>query len=354
VVSLWLACSQLVCYRAGMKRRLSITVDLAGADADRARTFAYVEAADEAGVETVFVSEAWGREPFGPLAQLAARTERVTLGTSIVNVFSRTPAALAQHFATLDELSDGRAIIGLGTSGKLVVEEFHGLPFEKPATRLRETIQVIKLLLAGEPLRFQGQVFQFERGFTLRFTPLRPRIPVYLASFRPAGLKVVAEHGDGWLPMMIPLERLAEQVSRVRQMTADAGRAPASVVVKSPGTIIVTSDVPAARLAYKGHLAFYVSRMGVYYYTQLTEMGRGEEVAAIRAAWEAGRSAGGAAAVSDNLLDAFACIVTPDQLDDAVVRLEQQQAAGVDLHQVSLSGITDPTEQRRILEHLVG
>jgi alkanesulfonate monooxygenase SsuD/methylene tetrahydromethanopterin reductase-like flavin-dependent oxidoreductase (luciferase family) len=337
-----------------MLRRLAITVDLAGSDTDRARTFAYVQAADEAGVETVFVTEAWGREAFGQLAQLAGRTERVTLGTSIVNVFSRTPAALAQHFATLDELSNGRAIIGLGTSGKLVIEEFHGIPFEKPATRLRETIQILRLLIAGEPLRFRGEVFTFERGFTLRFTPVRPKIPVYLASFRPAGLKIVAEHGDGWLPMMIPLERLAEQIGKVRAMTAADGRDPAGVVVKSPGAVIVTHDVAAARQAYKQHLAFYVARMGVYYYTQLTEMGRGDEVNAIRNGWDEGRSAGGAAAVSDDLLAAFATIVTPDQLDDAVARIETQKAAGVDLHQVTLTGITDAGEQRRILEHLVG
>jgi alkanesulfonate monooxygenase SsuD/methylene tetrahydromethanopterin reductase-like flavin-dependent oxidoreductase (luciferase family) len=337
-----------------MARRLAITVDLAGTDADRARTFAYVQAADEIGVETVFVSEAWGREAFGPLAQLAGRTERVTLGTSIVNVFSRTPAALAQHFATLDELSNGRAIMGLGTSGKLVIEEFHGIPFEKPATRLRETIQILRLLIAGEPLRFDGDVFKFERGFTLRFAPVRPSIPVYLASFRPAGLRILAEHGDGWLPMMIPLERLAEQVGVVRQMTEEAGRDPASIVVKAPGAIIVTNDVAASRQAYKQHLAFYVSRMGVYYHTQLTEMGRGDEVNAIRNAWDEGRSAGGAAAVSDDLLAAFATIVTPDQLDDAVARLEAQRAAGVDLHQVTMTGIQDRAEQRRILEHLVG
>src|SRR5688572_2437513 len=93
-----------------MARRLSVSVDLAGNDADRKRTYAYVQAADEAGVETVFASEAWGREPFGPLAILADRTSRVQLGTSIVNIFSRTPAALAQHFTTLDEISGGRAI----------------------------------------------------------------------------------------------------------------------------------------------------------------------------------------------------------------------------------------------------
>ena len=337
-----------------MTRRLSITVDLAGSADDRARTCAYVQAADEAGVEIVFVTEAWGREPFGPLAILADRTERIALGTSIVNVFSRTPAALAQHFTTLDEISGGRAIAGLGTSGKLVIEEFHGIPFEKPATRLRETIQIMRLLFAGEPLRFEGQVFTFGRGFTLRFTPFRPTIPIYLASFRPAGMRLVAELADGWLPMMIPLERLADQVAEMRSMVAAAGRDPSSVVAKSPGLVIVTPDVAAARLAQKRNLAYYVARMGVYYHTHLTAMGRGAEVDAIRRAWDEGSSAAGAAAVSDDLSEAFATIVTPDQLDDAVTRLDQQIAAGVDLHQVVISGVDDTAEQRRILEHLVG
>jgi alkanesulfonate monooxygenase SsuD/methylene tetrahydromethanopterin reductase-like flavin-dependent oxidoreductase (luciferase family) len=278
-------------------RRLSITVDLAGGDEDRRRTYAYVQVADEVGVDTVFVTEAWGREPFGPLAILADRTERVKLGTSIVNVYSRTPAALAQHFTTLDEISNGRAIAGLGTSGKLVIEEVHGVPVERSATRLRETIQIMKMLFAGEPLHFDGQVFKLTRGFTLRFTPFRPHIPIYLASFRPAGMRLVAELGDGWLPMMIPLERLADQVAEMRAMVADAGRDPTRVVAKSPGLVIVTTDVAAARLAQKRNLAYYVARMGVYYHTHLTAMGRGAEVDAIRTAWGEGSSAAGAAAV---------------------------------------------------------
>lgn len=337
-----------------MTRRLSITVDLAGDDAARRRTYAYVQAADEVGVDTVFVTEAWGREPFGPLAIFADRTERIKLGTSIVNIYSRTPAALAQHFTTLDEISDGRAIAGLGTSGKLVIEEFHGVPFVKSATRLRETIQIMKMLFASEPLRFEGEVFKLTRGFTLRFTPLRPAIPIYLASFRPAGMKLVAELGDGWLPMMIPLERLADQVGAMRGMVAEAGRDPSAVVAKSPGLVIVTTDVAKARLDQKRNLAYYVARIGVYYHTHLTAMGRGAEVDAIRAAWDEGSSSAGAAAVSDDLSEAFARIVTPDQLDDAVSRLDEQAAAGVDLHQVVISGIEDAGERRRILEHLVG
>jgi alkanesulfonate monooxygenase SsuD/methylene tetrahydromethanopterin reductase-like flavin-dependent oxidoreductase (luciferase family) len=337
-----------------MPRRLSITVDLAGGDEDRRRTYAYVQAADEVGVDTVFVTEAWGREPFGPLAILADRTERVKLGTSIVNIYSRTPAALAQHFTTLDEISNGRAIAGLGTSGKLVIEEFHGIPFERSATRLRETIEIMRMLFASQPLRYDGQIFKLSRGFTLRFTPFRPNIPIYLASFRPAGMKLVAELGDGWLPMMIPLERLADQVGDMRAMVAAAGRDPAAVVAKSPGLVIVTTDVPAARLAQKRNLSYYIARMGAYYHTHLTAMGRGEEVKAVHKGWEENGSTGGADAVSDDLMEAFARIVTPDQLDDAVARLEEQRAAGVDLHQIVVSGVNDVTEQRRILEHLVG
>src|SRR5215470_13946358 len=192
----------------------------------------------------------------------------------------------------------------------------------------------MRMLFASEPLRYDGQIFTFGRGFTLRFTPLRPHIPIYLASFRPAGMRIVAELADGWLPMMIPLERLADQVGEMRAMVAAAGRDPSSVVAKSPGLVIVTRDVAAARLAQKRNLAYYVARMGVYYHTHLTAMGRGAEVDAIRKAADEGVSTAGAAAVSDDLSKAFARIVTPDQLDDAVARLEEQQAAGVDLHQV--------------------
>jgi alkanesulfonate monooxygenase SsuD/methylene tetrahydromethanopterin reductase-like flavin-dependent oxidoreductase (luciferase family) len=167
-------------------------------------------------------------------------------------------------------------------------------------------------------------------------------------------MKLVAALADGWLPMMIPLERLAEQVAEMRSMVQAAGRDPTGVVAKSPGLVIVTTDVAGARLAQKRNLAYYVARMGLYYHTHLTAMGRGAEVEAIRNAWDEGSSTAGAAAVSDDLSEAFARIVTPDQLDDAVARLEEQQAAGVDLHQVVISGVDDLAEQRRILEHLVG
>ena len=333
-----------------MSRRLAVRIEVDGA-LDRERLFDYVRAADDAGVEAVFVPETWGRDAFSTLVQLAERTGRIRLATGIVNVFSRSPAALAQHFATLDELSGGRAIVGLGTSGPRVVEHFHGVPFGRSATRLREVVLIVRTLLAGEPLRFEGSLFRLERGFTLRFDPLRDQVPIYLATFRPAGVRLAAELADGWMPMMIPVDRLADEVGRFRGLVASAGRDPGTVAVRSPGEVIVARDVDAERRRHARTLAYYVARMGDFYQTQLTEMGRGEEVTRIRRAWAESGSEGGAAAVPADLLDALALVGSVEQCRR---RLAEQTAAGVDLHQVRVAGIAAPDELRGLFEQLVG
>jgi alkanesulfonate monooxygenase SsuD/methylene tetrahydromethanopterin reductase-like flavin-dependent oxidoreductase (luciferase family) len=332
------------------RRRLSVRVELDGA-LDRERLFAYARAADDAGVEALFVPETWGRDVFSLLVQLAERTRSIRLGPGIVNVYSRSPAALAQHLATLDEISEGRAVAGFGTSGPLVIEHFHGVPFARPARRLRETIEVFRILAGGRRLRYQGELFRLERGFSLRFTPVRDRIPVYLASFRPAGVRVAAELADGWMPLMIPLDRLPGEVARFRARVAGAGRDPAAVTVRAPGEVVVAADLDAARARYRRTIAFYVARMGEFYATHLAEMGRGEDVAAIRAAWAAGGSAAGGAAVSDDLLGALARI---GDVEACIDRLDEQAAAGVDLHQVAVVDEDDPVRLRRAFARLVG
>jgi alkanesulfonate monooxygenase SsuD/methylene tetrahydromethanopterin reductase-like flavin-dependent oxidoreductase (luciferase family) len=135
-----------------MARRLSIGFNWQG-PLDYDVACRRVRAADENGIDTVWVAEAWGRDCFTILAILARETERVQLGTGIVNTYSRTPAALAQHFATLDEVSNGRMVIGLGTSGHRVIEHWHGVPFQPPLTRLREYVDILRIIFSGEPLR---------------------------------------------------------------------------------------------------------------------------------------------------------------------------------------------------------
>src|SRR6185295_8568430 len=134
--------------------QLAVSVDWQG-NFDRNKVLDRVVAADEAGIDSAWIPEAWGRDCFTLLTLLADRTKRIRLGTGIVNVFSRTPAALAQHFATLDELSNGRMMAGFGTSGANVIEHFHGVTFEPALTRMRETIEIFDTILRHEPLKYE-------------------------------------------------------------------------------------------------------------------------------------------------------------------------------------------------------
>jgi alkanesulfonate monooxygenase SsuD/methylene tetrahydromethanopterin reductase-like flavin-dependent oxidoreductase (luciferase family) len=310
-----------------------------------------VQAAEDGGVHSLWSTEAWGPDALTPLAMAAAWSTRVQLGTGIVNVYSRTPAALAQHFATLDLLSGGRALIGLGTSGAQVVEHFHGVPFGRGLRRLREYIEIISMLLAGTPLNYEGEIFRMSRGFTLRFTPLRPHIPILIASLNPASVRMTARHADGWLPIWIPVEHLAAEVDAFRQTAAAAGRDPAALTVRAPGSIVLTRDVAGARAAARGNLAFYVARMGVFYYRNLSRMLGEDTIAPIKTAWDTNGSAAAAAAVPDGLAQAMTFVT--DSVAAARERLAQQQAAGIDLHQVSVDAET-PQEQAKLYAALAG
>jgi F420-dependent oxidoreductase-like protein len=308
-----------------------------------------VRLAEDAGVDTVWVAEAWGRDCFTILTLLARETRRIKLGTGIVNCYSRTPAALAQHFATLDEFSGGRMIIGLGTSGHRVIEHWHGVPFQPSLTRLREYVEIIRMILAGEPLKYQGQVFRLERGFRLRFPPVRPQIPIFIASLTPKSVRQTAHIADGWMPVMIPLEHLKQEVAAFRQLVRDAGRDPQNVVIRSPGSVTVTRDIDKARDEGRAHLAFYLTNMGEFYREQLIRLGYAEAVQAIRQAWEAGGRVAGTAAVPDALVDS---LFFAGPVEACVERLEAQGEAGIDMHTVRVEA-DDPQATIKTLERLI-
>ncbi len=333
-----------------MARRLCIDMNWMYGLEERRRYIDHAVAAEDAGVDTIFVAEAWGRDAFTTLTLLADRTKKANLGTAIVNYYSRTPAALAQHFATLDELSGGRMVIGLGASSANVIEHFHGVPFQPTLTRMRETVEIINHLTAAEPLHYKGKVFDLDRGFTLRFDPVRPHIPIYIASFRPRAVKVVAEIADGWIPRMIPIDRLAGQVDAFRAQVVAAGRDPGAVTIVSPSRVAVVKDVEKQKQTARETLAFYVARMGDFYYQQLSDMGYDEDVNAIRAAWKNGGSSAGYAAVSDRLLDSLWCIGSVEQVRE---RLMEQEAAGIDMHNVLVRDTDSDLEAARIYDALM-
>ncbi|HSF33705.1 MAG TPA: LLM class flavin-dependent oxidoreductase [Candidatus Tectomicrobia bacterium] len=332
-----------------MARILSMSFNWQG-PMDYTQACARVRLAEEAGVDTVWVAEAWGRDCFTILTLLAHETKRIKLGTGIVNCYSRTPAALAQHFATLDEFSGGRMVIGLGTSGHRVIEHFHGVPFQPSLTRLREYVEIIRMILAGEPLKYQGKVFRLDRGFRLRFPPVRTSIPIFIASLTPRSVAQTAAIADGWMPVMIPLQPLSREVAAFRQLVRDAGRDPQSVIVRSPGAVTVTRNVDRARQESKAHLAFYITNMGDFYREQLIRLGHETAVSAIRKAWDEGGRAAGTAAVPDALVDS---LFLAGPVEACMERLEAQAAAGIDMHTVRVEA-DDPRETVKILQRLVG
>ena len=331
-----------------MTRRLSVGFNWQG-PFDWEQGIARIRAADDAGVDTAWVPEAWGRDCFTMLAVLARETKRITLGSGIVNTYSRTPAALAQHFATLDELSGGRMLIGLGTSGHRVIEHWHGVPFQPSLTRLREYIEIIRMILAQKPLHYEGKVFTLQRGFKLRFEPLRPDIPVFIASLTPKSVVQTARLADGWMPVLIPLEQLGQEIKEFRQQVTDAGRDPNSVTVRSPGSVTVTRNPEVYRLESKSHIAFYATNMGDYYREQLGRLGHGDAVQTIRAAWQKGGREAGTAAVPDSLVDS---LFFAGPVEACVERLDAQAEAGIDMHTVQVDA--SPQESVGILERLVG
>jgi alkanesulfonate monooxygenase SsuD/methylene tetrahydromethanopterin reductase-like flavin-dependent oxidoreductase (luciferase family) len=305
--------------------------------------------ADEAGIHSMWIAEAWGYDAFTLMTLLAEHTKRIQIGTSIVNIYSRTPAALAQHFGTLDELSGGRMIIGLGTSGPQVIEHFHGIKFNPPLTRLKEYVDIINMIMAGTPLNYNGKIFKLGRGFTIRFEPTRKHIPIFIASLNQKSVEFTAQKADGWLPVMIPVSGLPKAIGEFQAIAKAAGRDPKAVEVKAPGAVIVTKNVERAKAGQAGTIAFYAARMGTFYSEQLTRFGFGEEVRTIKQAWDTGGSKAGTEAVSPKMLSQLGYV---GDVNGARERLLEHEKAGADLHAVEIDA-KDPAEFAKTVEALL-
>lgn len=288
-----------------------------------------VRLADHFGFDSVWLGEAWGYELFTSLADFVRVTTRIKIGAGVANVYSRSPAVIASATATLDERSEGRMILGLGTSGPQVVEHWHGVPFTRSLRRLREYVEIINLILRRERLHYHGEIFTLDRGFTLRFHPIRDHVPTYLASLAPRSIDLAGEIADGILPIYWPVGDFPSLRERLDSISLAAGRSAGAVRIAPYITVEVVSDDAerqAARRRARGPVAFYVGRMGTFYAAMLRRHGFGEEVEAIIRGWENGRERA-LDAVSDRLLDATAIVGTPRE----VVRiLRQWRALGVD------------------------
>jgi F420-dependent oxidoreductase-like protein len=210
-------------------------------------TIAFVQAADRLGYDVLWIAEVYGWDAFTVLTDIACHTERIKLGTGIINVFSRSPALIAQSAASLDHISGGRFILGLGTSGHQVIEGWHGVKFERGVRRLRETAEIVRTILKRERVTFEGEIFQLGMGLKLITHPVRDQIPIYLATLTPAGIALAGEIADGWIPVFFS-PRHWETVLRpsLAKGAERAGRSLDELSICVYQTVVVTDDVEAA------------------------------------------------------------------------------------------------------------
>jgi alkanesulfonate monooxygenase SsuD/methylene tetrahydromethanopterin reductase-like flavin-dependent oxidoreductase (luciferase family) len=295
---------------------------------DRKMYLRAAQLADELGYHSFWLPEAWGYEVFSLLAEMAVLTKRIQLGTGIINVFSRTPGLIAMSAATVDEISEGRLILGVGTSGKNVIEGFHGRPFDKPLSQVRDVIKVTRALLAGQKQSDAGATLAQYRPFKLEMKPLRPSIPIYVAALRQKAIEQIGECADGWIPTFWPYERLAEGRSWIAAGAARAGR-DASKIVTAPFTTALPLGGAAGTTMARQIIAFYVGGMGDYYVELLTRFGFGEDCTKIASLYQDKTTrAQAAGAVSDAMIEALTITGDPAHCQD---ELRRRRSFGVDL-----------------------
>ena len=303
-------------------------------DVPREATRAFVQAADRLGYDAIWVAEAYGWDAFTVLTEIACQTERIKLATGIVNVFSRSPALIAQTAASLDRISGGRFVLGLGTSGHQVISGWHGVPFERGVRRMRETIEIVRTVLRRDRLVYDGEIFHLDMGLKLITHPPRDRIPIYLAALTPSGVALAGELADGWLPVFFSPRHFDTVIRpQLEKGAARAGRplSDLSICVSQP--VVVTDDVEAGRDAVRPHLALYIGGMGSRernYYNQLfCQYGYEAEARRIQDLYLSRHREEAMEALTPEMIDLVTIIGPPDECRRRLAELEQLGVAEV-------------------------
>ncbi|MER7007887.1 LLM class F420-dependent oxidoreductase [Dactylosporangium sp. NPDC000555] len=299
---------------------------------------ALLRRAERAGVDSVWVSEAYGTDAVSVLGYLAAFTDTMRLGTAVLQMPARTPANTAMTALTLDQLSGGRLVLGLGSSGPQVVEGWHGVPFAAPLARTREYVSIVHAAVAREaPLRHEGRHYRIpyrrpdgsaQRSIKASVHPVRPRIPIYLASNGPKAVSLAAEIADGWLPAFYSPEKPEVYAAALAEGTAARDPALGPLDLVATVHIAAGDDLAACRDAVRPAFALYLGGMGsreTNFYTALAgRIGYEAEARAVQNLYLDGHRAEAIAAVPDALIDELA-LVGP--LDRVVDRLRVWQGA---------------------------
>ena len=288
--------------------------------------------AERAGYERAWMPETWGRDAVTVLATVAGRTTQIGLGTSITPVYSRSPALVGQTAATLQDVSAGRFRLGLGPSGPAVIENWHGAAFGNPLRRTREYVEIVRQVLSGEEVEYDGEYFDLG-GFRLRCDPPETPPEIDVTGMGPKAVELAGRFADGWHALFLTREGFAERMGDLRRGADLGDRDRSEVRTTWALTCCALDDGERARRLVRGHLAFYVGAMGDYYRESLSRQGHADTAAEITERWQAGDREDAMDAISDGLLDDVAVGGTPDHARELLA--EFGACEGVDALAVS-------------------
>lgn len=305
---------------------------------------------EEVGVDMVWVAEAYGYDAVSRLGYLAAKTRRMQLGSGILNIYSRTPALLAQSAAGLDEISGGRAILGLGASGPQVIEGFHGVPYDRPVQRTREIMEICRMVWRRDIVQFHGKAFTLPlppdhgtglgKALKILTHPVRDRVPIYLASMGDRSVELAAQSAEGWLPIFFVPEK-ADSVWGASLRRGLAKRSPelGPLEILAGGRLAIGEGLEHLRDIDRPHLALYVGGMGArsknFYNALVCQYGYEREAAEIQDLYLAGKKKEAEALVPSELLESLSLIGPAGFVKDRIAALK---AAGVTILDVEPIG----------------
>ncbi len=326
--------------RASM--RVALPLRLANEDWAAART--YVQEAERLGVDSVWSAESWGHDAVTPLAYLAACTTRIRLGAGILQSGTRTPALVAMTALSLAAMSGHRFILGLGVSGPQVIEGWHGIPFDRPVQRMRETVEIVRRAIRGERLAYRGGVYTLPlpggEGKALRSSAQpRPEIPIYLATLSPRSLEMTGELADGWIGTSFIPEHAEIFFGPLAAGAARAGRSLADLDLVVGGAVAFGDDLDRLIAARRPGLAFTLGAMGSarrnFYNAAFQRAGYQEVAVEVQRLWLDGRREEAASRVPDALVLGTNLLGTEAMVRE---RIRAYAAAGVTTLRVEPAG----------------
>jgi F420-dependent oxidoreductase-like protein len=298
--------------------RLGLNIGYWGLGLSAEHQLELVRAAEEAGFDSAWVAEAYGSDAATVLGWLASQTSRIKIGSAIFQMPARSPAMTAMTAATLDQLSGGRMVIGIGTSGPQVAEGWHGQRFGEQLLRTREYVEIVRKALSRERLVYDGEYYRLPlpdgpgKALKLTIAPVQERIPIYVAAIGPKNMQLTGEIADGWLPVFFSPEHVGEARGLLEEGAARAGRAIDGSFDIAPNVNVCIDDVERARDQMRYFIALYVGGMGSrernFYNTLVQSYGFEDAAREIQDLYLAGKKDEAAAAVPPELIDTITLV----------------------------------------------